>query len=449
MVGLMLFSLFFGAGNLIFPPMLGKMAGTSMYLSMMFFGVTAIILPILGVVAVAKSDGLNHMGRKVSNWFATLFTIVIYLSMGPLMGIPRAGTVPYEIGLSPSVPEEWNTLALFLFTCLFFAVTYWLSLNPSKIAERVGKYLSPILLLLMITLFVCSFFNPMGDYLPPVGKYKENPFTSGFLEGYMTMDAVGALNFGLVIAMVIHSFQITNKREVMRATIKTGVLAGGLLLFIYLMLAHLGATSAALFPETTNGAQLLNLASNHIFGKFGAYLVAGIFTLACLTTCVGLISSSAQYFASWTKRLGYKGWVTLWTLCSIFIANIGLDLILTYSVPILSVIYPVAIVLILLTLADSLFQGRTIVYKVTVYTTAVISLLFALNEVGLALPFVTQAAQKLPFSTMQLGWVLPALLAFGISILFCFIQKGSKKKSFSPCHTEKLKTTGASKKDNH
>ncbi|WP_287828547.1 branched-chain amino acid transport system II carrier protein [Bacteroides sp.] len=424
MVGLMLFSLFFGAGNLIFPPMVGKMSGTSMYSSMLFFSITAVVLPVLGVIAVAKSKGLINMGKKVSPWFATLFTIIIYLSMGPLMGIPRAGTVPFEIGIAPNLPEGFaSRSALFVFTLLFFSTTYWLCLNPMKMAERVGKYLSPILLVMMVLLFICSLINPMGSPIQPQAEYASNPYISGFIEGYMTMDAMGALNFGLVIAMVIHSFHIKEERAVIHSTIKTGVLAGALLFGIYMMLAHLGATSINLYPQTTNGAQILNAASNHLFGSFGAILVAGIFMLACLTTCIGLTTSSAQYFATWTKKFSYKGWVRIWIVCSLLLANVGLDAILNYSGPILTALYPVAIVMILLVIADSLFNGEQAVYKITVYTTGIVSILNGLSELGIQIPLITKAIEKLPLYSLQLSWVIPAIVAFTVGCIYIKAKK--------------------------
>lgn len=415
-ISLMLFSLFFGAGNLIFPPMVGKMAGEDLIIAMISFCITAVILPVLGVVAIAKANGLSNMGLRVGPWFSTIFAVAIYLSVGPLMGIPRAGTVPFEIGIAPSLSDS-NTgwVALLAFTSIFFVVTYALCLNPDKIANRVGKYLSPILLILMVLLFIFSFITPMGEYQEAIGAYKENPVITGFLEGYLTMDAVGALSYGLVIAMAIHAYQVKSEHEVMKSTIYTGIAAGVLLLVIYFMLAHIGATSSSLFPETTNGAQLLNYTSKHIFGDFGAYIVASIFTLACLTTCVGLISASAKYFSGKTERITYKHWVIIWTISSFLIANVGLEAILSYSVPILGVLYPIAIVLILLVLSDSLFKSRRLVYQITVYTTSIISIFIGMK----ALPFdrLNTIIDNIPLVEYNLGWVIPTLIAFVVSMV--------------------------------
>lgn len=427
-ISLMLFSLFFGAGNLIFPPMVGKMAGEDLIIAMISFCLTAVILPVLGVVAVAKSNGLSRMGLRVSPWFSTVFAVAIYLSVGPLMGIPRAGTVPFEIGIAPSLSDpsiEW--IVLLGFTTVFFIITYILCLNPDKIASRVGKYLSPILLVLMLLLFVWSFINPMGEYQVAVDGYKDTPIITGFLEGYLTMDAVGALSYGLVIAMAIHAYEIKTEHVVMKSTIYTGLAAGTLLFIIYFMLAHIGATSASVFPETTNGAQLLNYASKHIFGNFGAYIVASIFTLACLTTCVGLISASAKFFSGKTKRITYKNWVIIWTISSFLIANVGLEAILSYSVPILGVLYPIAIVLILLVLSDRLFKSQKIVYQVTIYTASIVSIFIGLKD----LPFswIKTAVDYLPLVEYNLGWVVPTLIAFIVSTTIALINPHDHKKA--------------------
>ena len=433
-VSLMLFSLFFGAGNLIFPPMVGKMAGTQVYIAMAAFTLTAVVLPVFGVVAIAKANGISNMGKRVGPWFSTLFAITVYLAVGPLMGIPRAGTVPFEIGIAPMISDpQTKTIALLAFTIVFFAITYWLCLNPDKIANRIGKYLSPMLLILMVALFICSFFNPMGDYQAPLDDYQASPFTTGFLEGYLTMDAVGALAYGLVIAMAIHSFNIKSDKEVMKSTICSGILAGFLLLIIYFMLAHIGTTSTSRFPNTQNGAELLNLASTHILGGFGAYLVAGIFTLACLTTCVGLISASAKYFSGAFNRLGYKHWTIIWTVSSFMIANVGLNTILSYSVPLLAIIYPVAIVLIVLVVIDPVFYSQRIVYQTTVYVAIAVSLLIGIKE--LPIPYLESIVDSLPLSNYKLGWIVPVCIAFLGSCLYVVIRKNAiayrKQKAIS------------------
>lgn len=423
-VSLMLFSLFFGSGNLIFPPMAGKMAGESMLTTMIYFSITAILLPLLGVIAVAKADGLEKLSRRVSPWFAIVFTIVIYMSIGPAMGVPRAGSTPFEMVIAPNISDpSTSRWALFLYTFVFFGATFFISLNPKKMAETVGKFLTPGIIILMIILFVASFFNPIGEYSPAIGTYAENPRVQGFLDGYMTMDTMGALNFGLVIAMVIRSFGITDKNSIASSTIKAGIFAGLLLMIIYFMLAHLGAQSTALHPNTTNGAQILSITSNHVLGTYGAYLMGAMFTLACLTTSVGLIVSCSQYFSTYTKKVPYKGWVALWTLISLVLANVGLDTILKYNKPLLTAFYPIAIVLILLCLVDSIITHKGLVYKMTIYSTGVVCIIDALQELNISIPVLTSLINKLPFNDLSLNWVVPSIACFSLSMLIGFVLK--------------------------
>lgn len=426
-VSLMLFSLFFGAGNFIFPPIVGKMAGKEMILSMLFFGITSVVLPVLGIVAVAKANGLDSLGNRVSHKFSVLFTLMIYLSVGPLMGIPRAGTVPFEIAIAPHLTGGFSpTIALLLFTLLFFVITYLMSLNPQKMANTIGKYLTPLLILLIVVLFVSSLINPMGSYGDPIGQYEVTPYTSAFLEGYMTMDTMGALNFGIVIALVINSFNVKEESLVIGYSIKAGLISGTLLMIIYFMLAHIGASSTEAFPDTTNGAQILSLSSNFLFGKSGSLFIGLAFTLACLTTSIGLISSCSQFFVELTGKLDYKKWVLIWCVISFLIANVGLDTILGYTAPSLEVLYPIAIVLILLVVFESLFKTSTVVYKTTVYTTAFLSLINVITGLGVSIPYLTHAINNLPLAENKLGWILPALLAFLLSWGYSSFKEAKK-----------------------
>ena len=306
-ISLMLFSLFFGAGNLIFPPFLGQSAGNATWMSMVGFFITAVGFPILGVVAVAKSGGLHTLAKRVNPLFASIFTVLIYLSIGPCLGIPRAGSLPFEMAIAPYLPQSVSKpLALFIFTLVFFSIAYWISLSPAKLVDRMGKILTPTLLILISLIFIATIFRPLGSYGIATEEYITSPFVKGFLEGYLTMDTIAALNFGIVIALAIKSKGIKEEKVIISASIKAGIIAGILLIVIYSILAHLGASSGGRFGATENGAQTLTNIMTYIFGKPGAVLLAVIFTLACLTTCVGLITSCSQYFSTLTSKLSYK-----------------------------------------------------------------------------------------------------------------------------------------------
>ena len=417
-IGLMLFSLFFGAGNLIFPPFLGQSAGEFTWIAMIGFFITAVCFPVLGVIAVAKSDGLNTLAKRVHPYFAGIFTVLIYLSIGPCIGIPRAGSLPFEMAVAPYLPEGMSqSLALLIFSLAFFAVSYWLSLSPTKLVDRMGKILTPALLGLILIVVLAALFNPLGNYDVATGDYIKQPFVKGFLEGYMTMDTIAALNFGIVIALAIKTKGVEDKKEMVSTTVKAGLIAGGLLIAVYCMLAHLGASSGGRFGMTENGAQTLTYVTNYLFGKPGAILLAIIFTLACLTTCVGLLTSCSQYFASLTKKISYKNWVRILSLSSMLLANMGLTRILAICGPVLDIIYPIAIILIVLGMIDRFLKGSSIIYSLTILFTGVVSTVYALEQIKMTLGVVNKLFAMLPLYNEGLGWLLPAIVGMLIGII--------------------------------
>lgn len=426
LVSLMLFSLFFGAGNLIFPPFLGQTAGTATWVAMVGFFITAVGFPVLGVIVVAKSGGLNLLADRVNPAFSSVFTVLIYLSIGPCLGIPRAGSLPFEMAVAPYLPKGVSvTFAMFLFTLIFFSVAYWLSLSPTKLVDRMGKVLTPALLALIAVIFISALVKPLGGYGDPTGPYVNSAFVTGFLEGYLTMDTIAALNFGIVIAMAIKTKGIDDEKVVVSTSIKAGMIAGVLLIAIYSVLGHLGATSGGRFGATENGAQTLTNVMNYIFGKPGAVLLAVVFTLACLTTCVGLITSCSQYFATLTKKVTYKNWVAVLALFSMTVANLGLTKILSISVPVLNAIYPIAIMLIVLGCLDKFFKGSSAVYSLTILFTGVVSIVDALGQAGINLGSMVSVFEKLPLYSDGLGWVVPALAGMSIGVVVMMFKEKS------------------------
>ena len=259
--------MFFGAGNLIVPPLLGQLSGTNVLVAMGGFLVSAVGLPILAIAVVAKVGGLHLLARRVHPRFALAFSVLVYLSIGPLLGIPRAASLAFEIGILPFLPHTLgqSNLPLFLYSILYFGLAYWLCMSPSKLVDRFGKVLTPLLLLLLTTIFAVSLFKPIGAVGAPLGDYAQFPFLKGFLDGYMTMDAIAALNFGIVIAVTLQAMGITKEREIVSDTIKAGFIAGLLLAIVYGMLAYLGAVSTARFGTTENGAQTLTHVVFYLF----------------------------------------------------------------------------------------------------------------------------------------------------------------------------------------
>ncbi|MDY4586426.1 MAG: branched-chain amino acid transport system II carrier protein, partial [Oscillospiraceae bacterium] len=220
LISFMLFSLFFGAGNLIFPPFLGQNAGNKTPLAMLGFLLTAVVLPVLGVIVVAQFDGLDKLAANAGKKFALVFTLLIYLSIGPGLGIPRAASVPFEMAVAPYLPQGANTrLCMVIYSLVFFVIAFWLCLNPGKLVERIGHFLTPSLLTLLRVLFFTFLFKGNVDIARPQAAYAGAPLLKGFSEGYQTMDTIAALNFGLVIATTLRSFGINNEKDLIKHTV--------------------------------------------------------------------------------------------------------------------------------------------------------------------------------------------------------------------------------------
>lgn len=430
-VSIMLFGLFFGAGNLIFPPLLGNQAGTATYISLLAFSVTAVLFPVVGSILVGKTNGLTNLANRVGPVFSVVFTTAIYLSIGPGLGIPRAGSVPFEMAIAPYVPESFSLgLARFLYTLVFFAIAMTICLKPNKLVKRIGKYLTPTLLVLIFIMFI-RVVTMSRNVAMPTGDYATGPVTKGFLAGYDTMDAVAALNFGFVIAQAIRRFGVTDEKEVTKYEVKAGMLAGTVLFIVYAMLATIGMIGSAKFKGLENGAQVLTETVKFVLGDFGLVLLASIFTLACLTTCVGLITSGGEYFESLFKnKLSYRSWVFIWTLFSFIMANFGLNKLLEFSVPLLQIIYPVALVLIVMGISHDYVNYSRVAYIAAAVVSVVLPLVEVLDKTfNLNFGVFTDMLVSLPLYKEGLSWLLPTLVVLVLATLVSKVMVGLRQTS--------------------
>ena len=430
LISFMLFSLFFGAGNLIFPPFLGQNAGSHTPPAMLGFLATAVILPVLGVVVVARFGGLDRLGQQVGRHFALVFTVLIYLSIGPGLGIPRAASVPFEMAVAPYLPAGANVkLWMLVYSLVFFLVALWLCMTPGKLVDRIGHFLTPSLLILLVFLFVSFLLRGTVDIAAAQPAYSSAPFLKGFSEGYQTMDTIAALNFGLVISTTLGTFGLTEKRDRLRHTVLAGVFAGTILALVYAMLSYMGMCSSGVYAIQENGAWTLRCIVYQLFGAPGAILLAAIFTLACLTTCVGLINSISQYFSVLFKKISYRAWVLIITGFSFLVCNQGLSAILSVSIPILNAIYPVAIVLILLGLSHGLWTRNRFAYPLTVAGTGVVSVIYALDTAGIPLGALTTLCKRLPLYDMGYCWVSVAASMLLLSVLLTALPHAKQRAS--------------------
>ncbi|QKF92344.1 branched-chain amino acid transport system II carrier protein [Campylobacter sp. CCUG 57310] len=419
-ISLTLFAMFFGAGNFIFPPTLGKDAGENFYIAIMFFCATAVLLPVLGVAGIARAKGLQNLVRRIDPVFAIVFTVLLYLTIGPLFAIPRAANMPFDIAIKPFIEASNLQIWLFVYSAAYFALNYYVCLNPSRLVKLLGRYLTPLLLILILLLFGAGFLYPIGEFGTAVGEYANHAASKGFVEGYQTMDALASLAFGIIVINAIKDNGVHDERHMVVSTIKAGMMAGIILMVIYLMLGYLGATSAELFKDTTeiNGAALLSKVSDYYFGKIGVVILGSAFFLACLTTTLGLITSASEYFEELTNgKVKYKIWVVLWCLIGFGVANFGLTTIIKGSIPVLVAIYPIAIILIILSLINPIIDSSKLVYRSCVYTCVVVGLVNGLDIIGVSIPLLTPFVKTMPFYDAMLGWIVPSLMMFAISYI--------------------------------
>ncbi|WP_318614141.1 branched-chain amino acid transport system II carrier protein [Sporosarcina sp. YIM B06819] len=435
-IGVMLFALFFGAGNLIFPAQLGQNAGTNLWPAVFGFLITGVGLPFLGILAIgfSGSSNLQDLASRIHPTYAVIFTSLLYLTIGPFFAAPRTGAVAFDIGIAPFISEGNMQIASIIFTLIFFGITLWLSLNPAKIVDRVGKILSPAIIILLLILLVMVIVKPMGAIGSPQDAYASGAFMKGFTEGYNTMDALASLVFGIIVINVIRSMGVTSKRGILAATAKTGAVATAFLAIIYVGIAYLGATSTGLLGFFDTGGPVLSGASTHYLGTFGLVMLAVVILLACLTTSIGLMTACGEYFHTLMPNISYKWFVTIFTTFCFVVANFGLSNIITYSIPVLMFLYPLAVSLMLLTFASPLFHHSRLVYVTATAVTFMISAIDGLKTLcdsltidyfGWMAPIVSFYEEALPFYSQGLGWLLPVLVIIFITGIVARMLKTS------------------------
>ncbi|KAF1299131.1 branched-chain amino acid transport system II carrier protein [Enterococcus sp. JM4C] len=432
-IGSMLFGMFFGAGNLIFPVHMGQEAGAQIFMANLGFLVTGIGLPFLGVIAIgiSKSEGVFDLAKRVNKTYAIIFTVLLYLVIGPFFALPRLATTSFEVGLAPFIDPTIHPAFLALFSVLFFLTAWFFSRKPSKILDYVGKFLNPLFLVLLGVLLLLGFLKPLGTVSESLVQpsYQSNTFITGFTQGYNTLDALAALAFGIIIVTTIRNMGVTQPSAIAKDTIKSGSISILLMGIIYTLLSYLGAMSLGEFPLSANGGVALAQIANYYLGTAGSILLALIVIVACLKTAIGLITACGETFVTLFPSRSYSFYVAAASILPCIFANVGLTKIIQFSTPVLMFIYPLAMTLILLVLLSPLFKHRPHVYKMTTYFTlfaAVLDALLAspdfLKNTSLVKKVLEFATNYLPFFTMGMGWILPAMIGFILGIIWSIIK---------------------------
>lgn len=415
-IALMLFSMFFGAGNLIFPPMLGANAGDNFVPAVTGFLISGVALPVLAIIAIALSgQDIRALAARAGTVFTIVFSIAIYLSIGTFFGIPRTGAVSFSTAVSPVTGWD-STLASVGFNLVFFAVATWLALNPSGLVDRLGKVLTPALLVLLVVLIVLSLFQLHNPGAAPTEEYATSPFPAGLMEGYFTMDSLAALAFGILVISAIKEQKIANP---LPGTTMAALGAGALLGTIYLGLAIMGSR----IPEGQSykdGATLLSHASLQVLGFPGQVVLGCVVLLACLTTAVGLLAATSEFFNYLVPKISYRTWLMTFAVVSFGIASGGLETVISIATPIIVFIYPVAMMVIIVTLIGAVVKPILPLY----WGFAIPAWgVFLWSVVDKIVTWQSGAPIDLPLFNADFTWLAPAIAGLTVGASIDFFRK--------------------------
>ncbi len=412
-IGFMTFALFLGAGNIIFPPSAGMAAGENIGLAALGFLLTGVGLPLLTIVALARvGGGMDRLTAPLGKHAGMLFAVAVYLAIGPLFATPRTAVVSFEMGVAPFTGN--SSTALLLYTLAYFAAVLFLALNPGRLVDRIGKFITPVLLAALLVLGGAALLMPVGEIGQASADYQEAPFVQGFLQGYLTMDTLGALVFGIVIATAIRDRGVTDGRLVTRYSVMAGLIAAVGLSLVYLALFYLGATSQAVAGEAQNGVQILTAYVQHTFGTVGSLLLAVVITLACLTTAVGLLTACGEYFSG-LLRVSYRTIVLVFGLFSLGVANQGLTQLISFSIPVLVGLYPLAIVLVALSLLDGFWRSSARVFRPVMAVALAFGVVDGVAAAGCS-EFIPSFFSAMPLADQSLGGLIPVLLTLAVAV---------------------------------
>ncbi|MDO4649685.1 MAG: branched-chain amino acid transport system II carrier protein, partial [Eubacteriales bacterium] len=382
-------------------------------------------IPILAVVAIGNShsDSLYTLASRIDRRYSYVFTVLLYLTIGPLFAIPRCASTSFTVGIAPMLGNRaGEQRLLLLYSLLFFAIVLYCSLRPAKITLWIGKIINPIFLfflfILLVTVFWCSHTSTFS--IVPADPYDAHPLFSGVIEGYQTMDAIAGLAFGIVVVTIIRSYKVEDDGMIAKEILHSGVLTGALMGIIYVLTILMGAKSRGHFEIAENGGVALAQVSQYYLGMSGIFILAVIIGLACLKTSIGLVTSCAAAFKEmFPNTFSYKTWAVLFSVSSFVISNFGLSKIIAYSIPVLMLLYPLTMVLTILALFERFFRKSKYVYVSTTIFTGCAALL----EFTGALPeqvkerfswiaWLENVKMNLPLASVGLSWVLPAVLGF-------------------------------------
>ena len=412
--GFALFAMLFGAGNLIFPPLVGFTNGDKWATGIIAFILTGVGFPLIAIFTSAfAGKNLDSFAIRVSPIFSKIFNIVLILSIGPLLALPRTGAVAFEMIFDKSSPSYMTQKIIFIL--VFFGIALLFSLKPNKVIDRVGAILTPTLLIVLAIIIFKGVFSPLGH---GIDTHVATTFKQGFIDGYQTMDTLAAIVFSEIILKSIRKDKQLSQKQELSFLIQTSIIALGGLALVYGGLGFIGSTVSGILPANVDKVGILTTSVNMLLGNAGNIILAICVTGACITTAIGLIATVADYFSNLT-RISYQLLAIVTTIISIIFAMFGVDIIVKISVPVLVFLYPIAIALIFLNLLKNTIKNDNI-FVGTVIGTGLVSAYEALQVMGINIETLGNIYKVLPLQGLGLAWIVPAIVG---GIIFKFIPK--------------------------
>ena len=418
-LGFALFAMFFGAGNLLLPPLIGVEVGSNYFVAMLAFGLTGILLPFTGVLSVVFSgNSFNDLGHRVNKHLAAILGTIIMACIGPLIAIPRTAATTYEVGLKPFFPDLnpiWGSV-------IFFAITLALAIRPSRVVDVIGNYLTPVLLVLLALLIVVGIVHPTAN-LETSRMTMVESFSRGFIEGYQTLDVLASVIFAGIIINAARDKGYTDTKSKTQVVIVSGLLSTTCLLFVYGGLIYLGATSG-ITDSSISRAELLIDISRNILGDYGLVAIALCMAFACLTTSIALTTAVASFFSQLSKgKLSYTVVAIICTVISFGLSVKGVDEIINFAYPPLAFVYPITITLVIyIVLFGKIIQSKT-PYIGALLASSIVATLGLLKLLGFLNEDIVLGLNKIPFFEYDLGWIVPSVIGFVIGLVYDKVSK--------------------------
>ena len=405
-IGFALFSMFFGAGNVIFPPYLGVGSGPSWLLGFLCYYLADIGLALLALFSMFRKGGAQGIIDPIGKVPSTILMCAIVLCIGPMLAIPRTAATTFEMSVAPLT----TSISTVVFSVLFFVLIFLLTVRETSVVDIVGKFLTPALLVGLLILIVVGIVHPMGSISDVV--LTENVAETGIKAGYQTMDVLATMLFGVLILKSTAEKGYTEKKEKQSVAFRSSIVAGVILLVVYGGLTYLGATVSSMYDLSISRSALVLAIVQGLLGKAGLVIFAIVVALACITTAVGLVSSCSNYFSDLSGgKLKYPVLVTIICVFSAVVSNVGLDQLVAIAAPVLDIVYPPTLVLIALSFCKPLPLAT---YRLGVLGALVFSVLTAISTYGgVAMPFLN----VLPMASLGFGWIVPCALCVLVGLV--------------------------------